>query len=162
MVYYDALKTKWATLTSTTTDAKLAEINDLKVPGANVDVPVSTVVGKLMLAGAYFTLEAFAGGATNGTQPHDTALIAAKMLTTIIGIPNAPGFQMSDPTTYAQVKGMMDAILAQETATPGSTGFTQSVHDTLLGLCATTVPWWQSAGYARAFDLGDVNAAGVS
>lgn len=141
MAYYDALKAKWPTLTSTTTDAKLAEINALTVPGSNVDVPVASVVGKLMLSGAYLALAQFAAGAPTNDVTHDTALGAAKMVMTIITIPNAPAFQMSDATIFAEVKALMDALLAQEVAVPNSTGFTQTVHDSLLALATSTQPW---------------------
>jgi hypothetical protein len=158
MAYYDALIAKWATLTGTTAQ-KLAAVNALTVAGPNIDVGVSAVVGKLMLLQAYLTLAAFAQGSTTGNTTHDNALGSAKMLMTMISIPNAPSFQMSDPNTFTAVKGMMDAILAQETAAAGTTGFTQTVHDALLALCATVVPWWQSAGYPRPFDSGDITAA---
>lgn len=161
MAYYDALAAKWATLTGTTA-SKLSQINVLTLPGPNADVAVSAVVGKLMLSGAYLPLAAFAQSAMNSTVTHDNALGAAKMLMAIITTPNAPSFQMSDPASYAGIKGMMDAILAQETATPGSTGFTQMVHDALLALAATTVPWWQANGYSSPFNTNDLAAAGLS
>jgi hypothetical protein len=150
MTYYDALVAKWATLAPGTTAQKLAAVNALTVAGPTVDVAVSAVVGKLILLQAYLTLAAFAQGAANSDATHDTALGSAKMLMTVISIPNAPPFQMSSPTTYATVKGMMDAILAQETAAAGSTGFTQAVHDALLALCGTTVTWCQANGYPNA------------
>jgi hypothetical protein len=162
MAYYDALVAKWATLAPGTTAQKLAAVNALTVAGPNASVAVSAVVGKLMLLQAYLSLAAFAQGSTNNNATHDTALGAAKMLMTMISIPNAPAFQMSDTTTFATVKGMMDAILAQEVAAPGSTGFTQAVHDALLALCATTIPWWQSAGYPGTFNGHDLVAAGLT
>src|SRR6185437_7705581 len=163
MAYYDALKTQWATLPAgDTTSQKLAAINALTVAGPNIDVQPSAVKGKLLLLGAYFSLKSFAAGAVNGNPTHDNALGAAMSLIEMLDMPNAPLFQMSDAATYAAIKGMADAVLAQETAVPGSTGFTQAVHDALLALAATTIPWWQANGYPRAFDMGDVAAAGVS
>jgi hypothetical protein len=162
MAYYDAFVTKWATLAPGTTAAKLAALNALTVAGPNIAVEVSSVVGKLMLTQAYLPLSAFAQTATNSNTTHDNALTAAKMLMAMITSPNAPAFHMEDPTIFGTVKGMVDAILAQELATPGSTGITQSVHDALLALCATTIPWWQANSYPRPFDMGDVAAAGVS
>jgi hypothetical protein len=163
MAYYDALVAKWGDGTLTgTTDQKLAAINALGVAGPKADVPVSIVVGRLMLSGAYLTLAAFAKGATNGTQTHDDALTAAQMLMALITTPNAPAFATSDPADYATIKGMMDAVLAQEVAQPGSTGFTQAVHDGLLSLAETSIPWWQANGYTSPFNANDLAAAGVS
>lgn len=165
MAYYDALKAKWATLAGTT-DQKLTAINALTVPGPNADVAVSAVVGKLMLMGAFLQLQAFAQGVTNNDATHDNALAAAKMLMALVSVPSAPAFHTSDANDYATIKSMMDAILAQESAAPGSTGFTQSVHDTLLGLAATVVPWWQASvaaaggGLTSPVNANDLVAAG--
>lgn len=160
MAYYDALKANWAVLSSQTTDAKIAELNALRVAGPNVDVQVPAVVGALMLTGAYLPLAAFAQGSANGNATHDTALFAAKMLMAMVTSPNAPAFQMSDAQIYATVKGMMDATLAQEIASPNSTGFTQAVHDALLALAATTIPWWQEGGLNGPVSGADLVAAG--
>lgn len=160
MAYYDALIAEWQALSGTTAQ-KLAAVNVLTVTGPNVDVAVPAVVGKLMLLQAYLPLAAFAQGSASGVTTHDNALGAAKMLMTMISIPSAPSFQMSDATSFAAIKGMMDAILAQETAAPGTTGFTQAVHDALLALCATTIPWWQSAGYHEPIGLGNLINAGL-
>jgi hypothetical protein len=159
MAYYDALVTKWSTLSGTTAE-KLAAVNAETVAGANVDVQISAVVGKLMLSGAYLPLAAFASGTASGDAGHDAALFAAKMLLTIITVPNAPAFQMSDPTNYATIKGMMDAILAWEIAHANTTGFTQAVHDALLVLAATAVPWWSVNGYSSPIGDADLVAAG--
>ena len=158
MAYYDALKVKWATLSGTTAE-KLAAINALTVAGPNVDVAVSTVVGKLMLTGAYLPLAQFAQGANNADQTHDAALAAAKTLMALVAVPNAPAFAMSDAASFTAIKQMMDAILAQESAAAGSTGFTSAVHDALLSLCATTAPWWQAKGYTSPIGQGDLDAA---
>jgi hypothetical protein len=161
MAYYDALIAKWPSITGADTATKLAALNAQTVAGPNVDVPAHAVVGTLMLSGSYLTLAKFAQGSFSGNTTHDNALGAAMMLMSIIGTPNAPQFKMSDPATYAQVKALMDAILAQETATPGSTGFTQAVHDSLLALASTSQPWWQANGYRRAFNTGDIVVAGL-
>ena len=159
MSYYGSLIGKWGTLSGTTAQ-KLAAINALTVPGPSVDVSVSSVVGYLLLSGGYLPLAAFAQTAATGNTTHDTALAAAKTVMALMTIPNAPSFGMSNPGTFAAVKGMADAILAQETASPGSTGFTQAIHDGLLALCSTSTPWWQSAGYTGPFSQADLAAAG--
>jgi hypothetical protein len=159
MAYYDALIAKWATLTGTTAE-KLATINALTVAGPRSDTQVSSVLGSLMLGGAYLTLYSFAQGTFNGDAMHDQALGAAKLLMAITSNPNAPAFNMSNPDRYAQIAGMLGAIMAQEAAAPGTTGVTQTVHDGLLALCETTLPWWQANGYTSPFSENDLIAAG--
>jgi hypothetical protein len=160
MAYYDALIAKWATLTGTTSE-KLAAINALTVAGPRSDTQVSSVLGSLMLGGAYLSLYSFAQGSFTGDATHDHALGAAKLLMAITSNPNAPAFNMSDPSKYAQIAGMLGAIMAQEAAAPGTTGVTQAVHDGLLALCETTVPWWQANGYTSPIGFGDLSAAGL-
>lgn len=172
MAYYTALIAAWngatqppagvtgTALTGLSTAAKIAAINGWTVAGPNVDVPVSAIVGSLMLGGAYLPLSVFVAGATNGNTTHDSALSAAKMLMAWITVPNAPAAQMSNPTVFAEISGMASAVLVQETATPGSTGFTQAVHDALIALSATTKPWWQANNYSSPIGTGDLSAAG--
>lgn len=160
MTYYDAMTAKWATLSGTTA-AKLAALNAATAAGPRVNVDVSTMVGFLMLGGAYLKLAAFAQSVANSDTTHDNALGAAKMLMALISSPNAPQFTMTDPTKYAAIKSLLDTIQAEETAVAGSTGITQQIHDGLLALCETQVPWWKANLYPRPFDMGDVQAAGV-
>jgi hypothetical protein len=160
MAYYDALIAEWSTLAAGTTAQKLAAINAETVAGPNIAVAVSQVVGSLLLSGGYATLSSFAAGALNSNATHDAALMAAKTLMALMTVPNSPAIDMSNPTTLAIVKGMADAILAQETAAPGGTGFTQAVHDGLLALCATSIPWWKVSGYSSPISAGDLSAAG--
>lgn len=160
MGYYDALVAKWATL-SGSTEEKIAAVNAATVPGPCVDVPVSEVLGCLLLKGAYWPLSSFAAGTPTGDPTHAAALISAKSLMLLTSTQNAPVFRMSDQDTFDTVKGMMDAILAQEIAAPGTTGFTQAVHDALLSLCATTLPWWEAeGGLTSPINEHDLTAAG--
>ena len=144
MSYYDALIAKLATLSGTDAE-KIAAVNALTVPGPRVNVAVSSVVGQMILSGVYLKLATFAKSAPTGDPTHDTALAYAATFMALVTSPNAPEFATANPTSYAIIQGMMDAILAQETASPGSIGFTQAVHDGLLGLSATAVPWWQAS-----------------
>lgn len=163
MAYYDALIAKWPDIQGADNTLKLVNINTLTVVSRNkVDVPVSSVVGKLMLSGVYLTLGLFAQGSSTNDPAHDAALGSAKLLMSVITIPNAPVFGMSDPTVYAEVKGLMDYILAYELANPGATGFNQAIHDQLLGLADRSLFWWQENGYSRQFDMGDLVAAGLN
>jgi hypothetical protein len=154
---YDPLIALWATLPSADTTAqKLAAVNAMTVAGPNVDVTTSQVVSVLLLAGAYPTLAAFAAGTTGAAS----ALSAAKTLMDWVTVPNAPLVQMSNPTVFAEVQQLGNAVVAQETASPGSTGFTQTVLNDLLALAATTVPWWQANGLTSAVSPSDLTAAG--
>lgn len=155
MTNYTSLKTLWPTL-SGTTDQKLAQVNIMTVTGPNVDVSVEQVVGFLLLQGVYPALIAFASGSTGSAQ----SLAAAKTLVAWITVPNAPILQMSNPTVFTEVQGMAEAVVAQETTSPGSTGFTQAVMNGLMALAASTTLWWQANGYTSPFSESDLEAAG--
>ena len=165
MSYYDALKVKWATLSGATAD-KLAAINAATVAGPAQDVTVEAVAGQLLLNGVYPTLSTFAAGTANGNATHDAALQAAKVLMAWVTVPNAPSIKMSDPTVYATVAGMAAAIVTQETASPGSAGFTATFSAKLLGLAATTLPWATApvsiggGGLGGPVSQNDLDAAG--
>jgi hypothetical protein len=159
MSYYDQLKDKWATLQGTS-DEKLAAINAETVSGPRVDVQVSSVFGRLLLSGAYWKLAAFAQTVPTADATHDGALFSAKSLLLLLSSPNAPAFNMSNPTHYVIISGMLGAILSWELANTGSTGVTQAIHDDILGLCETTSPWWQANGYSSPISDNDLIAAG--
>jgi hypothetical protein len=154
MVNYALLIAIWPSLTGTTAQ-KLATLNAMTA-GIRVDVTVPQVVGYLLLQGIFPTLQAFA----NGTTGQAAALQAAKTLMAWLSIPNAPNIQLSNPTVLATVQTMGNAIVAQETATPGSTGFTQTVLNGLIALSEETVPWWQANGFTLPITLNDLYAAG--
>jgi hypothetical protein len=162
MSYYAALVAAWATLPSgDTTAQKLAAMNAMTVAGPNVDVTPSQAVGALLLSGAYPALAAFAQtSAPSGNATYAAALASAKTLIAWLTVPNAPNIGMSAPAIFAAVQGMGNAIVAQETAAPGSTGFTSVVLAGLMALAETTVPWWQANGYSSPFTASDLVAAG--
>ena len=165
MAYYDALVAKWATLSGSTAD-KLAAVNAATVAGPAQDVTVEAVAGQLLLNGVYPTLATFAASTPSGNATHDAALQAARVLMAWVTVPNAPSIKMSDPTVYATVAGMAAAIVAQETASPGSTGFTATFSAKLLGLAATVLPWATApvalggGGLGGAVSQNDLDAAG--
>lgn len=161
MALYDALIAKWPTLQATTIRGKLAEINATLVPGPNRDVRPGEVEAVLLLKQAYFPLLAFSQSAPTNDVTHDTALISAKSLFVMINSPNAPLFAMSDPTAFAEIKAMADAVLAQETAAPTSTGMTQAVHDALLALPVTQIAWWEANNMNAAICENMLKAAGL-
>lgn len=148
MFDWKILRTKVNSYASGTTAATmLTDMTTKSLSGPNQDVSVSTVVGFLMLESDFLTLQSFSQSTTTGNTTHDAALNAAKMLMALVTTPNAPSFAMSNPTTYASIKALADAILAQETATPGTTGFTQTVHDGLLALAAVSQSWADQNGW---------------
>lgn len=156
-----ALSQLWPSLTGTTSQ-KIAQANAMTVAGPNVDVAIPQVAGYLLLQGIYPTVVAFASGSTNGNQIHDGALTALKTFVAWLSIPNAPPVHFSDPTVFAQITAFAGAVAAQETASPGSTGFTQAVHDGLLALGQTKQPWWQANGFYAPVTLTDAANNGLS
>jgi len=134
----------------------------MTVAGPNVDVSIQQVAGYLLLQGIYPTITAFAATSPNQTEPHDGALLAAKTFVAWIALPNPPPVHMSQSDVFAAVNQMGNAMMAQETASPGSTGFTQDVLNGLLALGQTVVPWWQANGFSGPVMAGDAIAAGLS
>ena len=156
-----ALSQLWPSLTGTTSD-KIAQVNAMTVAGPNVDIGISQVAGYLLLEGVYPTLVAFSGGSPNSTQPHDGALTAAKTFVAWIALPGAPAVHMSDPAVYEAFNTLAAAIVAQETAAPGTTGCTQAVLNGLLAMAQTTMPWGQANGFNAPLTVADAANAGLS
>lgn len=156
-----ALAQVWAGL-SGSSDSKLAQVNAMTVAGPNVDVSIQQVAGYLLLQGIYPTIATFAETSPNSTQPHDGALTAAKTFTAWIALPNPPPVHMSQPDVFTAVNQLGNAMMAQETASPGSTGFTQAILTGLLALGETTMPWWQANGFHGPVTGADVAAAGLT
>ena len=69
---------------------------------------------------------------------------------------------MSDPNVFAAFNSLADAIVAQESASPGTTGCTQAVLNGLLALAQTTLPWWQANGFNAPLAVSDATNAGLS
>ena len=165
MTYYDALRSKWATLTGSTAD-KLAAINAATVAGPAQDVAVSDVAGDLLLSGVILTLEPFSQTAPTGDAAHDSALKAAKTLVKWVNTGIPPALSMSRPDVYAEVAGMAAALVAYETANPGVTGFTAAFGAKLIGRSATTLPWATApvslggGGLGGNVSQNDLDAAG--
>ena len=151
-----ALSQEWSSLSGSTVADKLASLNAMTVAGPNVDVSIQQVAGYLLLQGVYPTIATFAEGSPNNTQPHDGALSAAKSFMAWVTMPNPPDVHFSQSAVAAAVTQLGNAMVAQETASPGSTGFTQAVLDGLLALGQTTLPWWQANGFGGPVTSTDV------
>ena len=141
---------------------KLDTLNAMMVAGPNVDISISVVAGYLLLRGIYPTVVAFSAGSPLGEQPHDGALIAAKTFVAWITLQGAPDVHMSQPDVFAAFNQLSTVMVAQETAVPGSTGFTQAAADGLLALAQTQIPWWQANGFDGPVTASDVASAGLS
>jgi hypothetical protein len=156
-----ALSQLWPSLTGSTAD-KISQVNAMTVEGSNVDISISQVAGYLLLKGVYPTLTSFASSTPTNSQPHDGALTAAKTFVAWIGLAGAPAVHMSDPGVFADFNALAAAIVAQETASPGSTGCTQGVLTGLLALAQTTQPWWQANGFSAPVTLVDASNNGLT
>jgi hypothetical protein len=157
-VNYTALAAVWPA--NVTIAQGLAEVNALQ---ATVDVTAPQITGYLLLSGVYPVLAAFAQTAASGNATHDAALNAAKVLMAFLTLPDPPVLRLSQRAAYLQVQTMASAIVAQETAVPGSTAFTQTVMNGLMALAQTNNSWRASAGYGpQPFTAADVQGAGLS
>lgn len=157
-----ALSQEWPSLSGTTVADKLAALNAITVAGPNIDVTVQQVAGYLLLQGVYPTIAAFAQGSPNSTQPHDGALTAAKSFMAWFTMPNPPDVRMSQAAVVEEVTQMGNAMVAQEAASPGSTGFTQAILNGLLALGQTTISWGLANGFNGPVTEADVTNAGLT
>lgn len=140
MTYYDAFVAKWGTLTSATPEAKLAEINTAKVAGPDRPVPIADVMTYLRSAGLWLPIKAAATGTCLGAAAAVDLNNDMRMQTIDMGL--------------SLVAQMLTDLITHNL-------LNQTQADALVAMKNTTVLWWQSAGYAREFDMGDVQAAGV-
>ena len=132
--------------------AKLDKIGGWLAAGPAQDVPIIAVVNYLALAGKLVALQAYAA-----SPPATPAGAAAAAFFALVRIDAADIVQMSNPVVYAAVQGWLDAW-----AGDANTGITGADVAAILGLAATFVPWWQSAGFASPLNLNDVAAAGLT
>jgi hypothetical protein len=135
MAYYDALVTKWATLTPGTTDAKLTQLNGLTATGASQKAVLSP--SQILNAIVFTDLATF----TQLQVSQLTLLLAGTAIDASVGTTIRAGIQ---------------ALFTGKTTSLANLGTLVAPFD------SPTVLWWQSAAYPRAFDLGDITAAGLS
>lgn len=136
MSYYDALVAKWATLASTTTAAKLNEINTSTITG---QIPTSFYTSGDQILNAI-------------NYPEFKALTAAQQTNLLLMLATPGQLLGGSATTTHMVSGMIVDY------------FLVSGPNTIAGLTAlargAVVPWWQSAGYSSPIGLPDLTAAG--
>lgn len=134
MAYYDAFITKWGTLSGTTA-SKLSQINAATGTGTAFPMVVATYKIYNLIVGTEFS-----------------ALTAAnqQLIRDILNMGTV------DASPGTQIRARIVAIFPNTTTTFANLSALAATYDT------PTVPWWQANGYPRAFDLGDVAAAGLS
>lgn len=140
MAHYDALVAQWKLLTSQTTDAKLAEINALKVPGPTKLVAIIDVMNYLRSAGAWLTIKAAAG--TN---------LGALAAVDLNSDPRAVTMDFDLPIVGQMIGALVSANLLSA----------QQAAD-LVAMKNPLVPWWKANGYSGEFNSNDITAAGLS
>lgn len=151
MAYYTAFYNAWTSVTQPptgvtgtaltggmTTAQKLAAVNAWTVTGS---VPT--------------TIYATGDQILNCIDWTEFAALTADKQTNLLSLCKVPGPLLGGSAqTSHMVAGMISAY------------FTNGSGPTITSLIAlakaTSQPWWQYAGYPRAFDLGDCAAAGVS
>jgi hypothetical protein len=136
MTDYSALVAKWATLTGDTA-TKLAAVNAATVAGPNVPVPVLQVMTYLRTNNLWMGVKA---SQTPGAMA-------------AVDYNSDPRVQTLDVSLLI-VRGMLADLVTH-------TLLTQAQADAIVAMGTPPVPWWQANGYSRAFDLGDINAAGL-
>ncbi len=135
MAYYDALVTKWATLTPGTTYAKLTQLNGLTATGTAQKAILTP--SQILNAIVFSDLASF----TQLQVSQLTLLLAGASI---------------DASAGTTIRAGIQALFAGKTTSLANLATLVAPFD------SPTVPWWQSAAYPRAFDLGDIAAAGLS
>jgi len=134
MAYYDALITKWGTLSGTTA-AKLAAVNAATVAAAQpARLQVNAVV--------------------NAVVPADLMALTTNQLLALQII--LFGNSSIDGSPGTTVRAAFQLIFAGKTATLAALGALVAPYDN------ATAPWWQVNGYASPISQGDLDKAGLS
>ena len=137
MAYYDAFIAKWNTLTPDTTVNKLAALNSSTVTGS--------IPSTIMISGAQVL---------NCVNYAEFKVLTATQQINILTLCSATGLLLggSANTTHLLVGMLLDFFPVAGPTIASLTALAQ----------ASAQPWWQANGYQRAFDMGDVAAAGVN
>lgn len=136
MAYYDAFIAFWNTQSPGTTQAKLNAVN-----AATVAVPQKA----LLTPNAVFNAIVLADY-TGLTQ------LQQAQLANLLSVSNGGNIDGSSGTL---VRSWFASVFAGKTSLANLNALVAPFDNAVE-------PWWQANGYPRAFDLGDVAAAGVS
>jgi hypothetical protein len=137
--------------------ARMAALNAESLPGPDRDVLAAETASLIAAHGAQLKLRVLAGGQFTGDATHDHAVAAARLLTRAID-ERGTVIPAGDAGIAAGMIECLDALVAQDAADAGSTGFTSELRDAIVGLAKTTIPWWKSAGYSSPVSSGDLEA----
>lgn len=155
MSYYTALLNKWPSVQGADLAAKLAALDAETVAGPNIDVAIGDIVGYLAIGGKIAPLQDYA--ASTQTVSNKNAVDAARTFFVLINTPRISVMQTSVPSVYAAVQGFLSTISAD-----AASGITTNDVQAILGMAATTMPWWQANGYSSPIGTGDLEAAGIT
>lgn len=136
MAYYDALSNQWKTL-SGTTDEKLAQINALTVQVASQGVAMVTpsqILNAIVFA--------------------DLALLTQLQISQLTLLLSGGSV---DASKGSSIRAGIQSFFSGKTQTLANLTALFSMADQPV-----SIPWWQANSYPRAFDLGDIAAAGLS
>lgn len=135
MAYYDALVTKWGTLTPGTTTAKLSQINSQTVAGPvqRAMLSPSSILNAIVFA--------------------DLAALTQLQVTQLTLL--LQGSQV-DASVGTSIRTGIQALFAGKTQTLNNLGALVAPFDN------PTIPWWQSAGYSSPISQSDLTVAGLS
>lgn len=137
MAFYDALIAKWATLSSTTIDAKLAEINSTSVTGA---IPTSIMVNGNQILNAIVYSEFKA--------------LPASQESNLLALLNCPDQLLggSANTGHMLVGMILDYFGSSSVTIANLTALSKGLSQ----------PWWQANGYFGPINGQNVVEAGLS
>lgn len=136
MVDFTALVAKWPSISGSTLQEQIDAINALTVAGPNINVQPSQVVRYLALNLKLAGIMKYAA-----SPPATLAGTCAAELVAILNMgQNAPPFYTSDPTDFAALQAMLNAL-----AGDADSGITTPDVTALLALAETAMPWWQAS-----------------
>lgn len=134
MAYYDALITKWATLSPGTTAQKLAVLNAITVAKGSANPAILTP-----------------SQIVNACVPADIASLTTAQVTLLTLLLQGSAVDASAGTT---VRAGVIAIFTGKVTTLSQLAALVAPFDN------PTIPWWQSAGLSGQVSLADLAAAG--
>lgn len=135
MTDYTALQAKWSTLSPGTTQAKLDQVNALTVAAAQ---PAILQVDKVI----------------NAISPADFTSLTSLQLQQMMLL--LGGNSTVDASPGTTIRSVFQSIFSGKATTLANLSALVSPFDNAV------TPWWKANGYGRAFDLGDIAAAGLS
>lgn len=135
MAYYDALIAFWPSAPPGTTQSKLDWVNAQVVSGGIP--PTFTVTGSQLM---------------NALDFAEFSTLTAQQQSNILQICNMPSVLGGANTFVGKLFGSYYASMLNGTTIAAFVALAK----------ATVTPWWKANNYPRPFDMGDIQAAGLS